>query len=136
MSSPSKNLKRCVVPYCMYVGTKGFASFPSDLHEKHVWRKLCGLPYVKPRALVCHSHFKDSCFVDDNRERRKLLKNSRNAQNYSKYIQMTKHYLVGSKLLRSEQDGSNRLVELLKIIQNGSRCLKFTQITSTTLIAT
>ena len=75
--SASKNLKRCVVPYCMTVATKGFAAFPTDLHEKHVWRRLCGLPYVKPRALVCHSHFKDSCFVGVDRERRKLLKNSR-----------------------------------------------------------
>ena len=104
MSSPSKNLKRCVVPYCMTVATKGFASFPTNLHEKHMWQRLCGLPYVRPRALVCHSHFTDSCFVDANRERRKLLKNSRPSLRLPNVFQAPTQDVHGVEVLDQARD--------------------------------
>ena len=67
---------KCVVPYCDTTGSKGFSNFPSNPLEQEVWRRLCGLPYVKPRALVCHRHFSDSCFANGG-VRRKLKKDSR-----------------------------------------------------------
>ena len=76
MASP----KKCVVPFCDFKGTKGFSEFPKDGAEHSEWLKLCALPYVKPRSIICHSHFKEDCFSGAYGafiSRRKLKKNSR-----------------------------------------------------------
>ena len=76
MASP----KKCVVPFCTFKGTKGFSEFPKDGAEHSEWLKLCALPYVKPRSIICHSHFKEDCFAGAYGafiSRRKLKKNSR-----------------------------------------------------------
>ena len=71
--------RKCAVPYCATVGTKGFSKFPSDPNEFQIWLNQIGLrpADVKPRALVCHSHFKDSCFASDGGVLRRLRKNSK-----------------------------------------------------------
>ena len=61
----SKSAKKCSVPFCPTVNTSGFHNFPKDPVKREAWKKLCGLKQIKPRSLVCNSHFKPSDFGTD-----------------------------------------------------------------------
>ena len=69
----SKNIEKCVVPYCENQGFKGFSKFPTNTAEQESWMKSCGLSFLKSSFFICHNHFKESCFVDTN----DLYKNKR-----------------------------------------------------------
>ena len=74
----TRNQKKCAVPYCSTVGIKGFSNFPANLLVKEQWQKKCGITILRPNAVICHSHFQDSCFVTGpfDGARRRLKKHS------------------------------------------------------------
>ena len=111
----SKNSpKKCVVPFCEFKGTKGYSEFPKDETEHAAWLGLCALPHVKPRAIICHSHFSETCFSGDYTPfmtRRRLKKNSRPSERLPHIIKVPRAHPDDVTLNEEGADISEALKE-------------------------